>query len=201
MKRSRFFSLLAMALVLSLGVSGCKKTPKNPTPIPGARTGLPTDSRPFPPTTPPPGGGTLPVDDGTSRTPATTASGIATTGLETFEGMATDREVFKANTVYFDFDRSTVRPGEMPKAQDVGNYLKSNPANKLLIEGHCDERGTEEYNRALGERRALALREVLVNLGIGAERIRTSVGARTVRRWRDTTRPRGRRIAGVSSFC
>ena len=45
--------------------------------------------------------------------------------------------------------------------------------NKVLIEGHCDERGTEEYNRALGERRALSVRDRLVELGVGADRIRT----------------------------
>ena len=45
--------------------------------------------------------------------------------------------------------------------------------NKILVEGHCDERGTEEYNRALGERRALSVRDRLVELGVGADRIRT----------------------------
>ncbi|HTV76093.1 MAG TPA: OmpA family protein, partial [Candidatus Baltobacteraceae bacterium] len=51
--------------------------------------------------------------------------------------------------------------------------LKSDPNAKLLIEGHCDERGTEEYNRSLGERRALALREELARNEIDAGRIRT----------------------------
>ena len=51
--------------------------------------------------------------------------------------------------------------------------MKTALPNKLLIEGHCDERGTEEYNRSLGERRALAVREYLVRLGIQASRIRT----------------------------
>jgi peptidoglycan-associated lipoprotein len=87
--------------------------------------------------------------------------------------MDEDREAFRLNTVYFDFDRSTVKPSERSKIEPVADYLRGHAENKLQIEGHCDERGTEEYNRSLGERRALALREYLVNLGISADRIKT----------------------------
>ncbi|MBI4325614.1 MAG: peptidoglycan-associated lipoprotein Pal [Chloroflexi bacterium] len=87
--------------------------------------------------------------------------------------MFPDREVFRQQTVYFDFDRSAVKPGEKSKIEAVAAHLKNETANKVEIEGHCDERGTEEYNRALGERRALAVREYLVNLGIAADRIST----------------------------
>jgi len=99
--------------------------------------------------------------------------GIAAAPLETFEGMQQDPDKFKSETVYFDFDRSTVKPGEVSKVETVAKYLKEVPDDAILVDGHCDERGTEEYNRALGERRALAVREYLVRLGIGAERIRT----------------------------
>ena len=51
----------------------------------------------------------------------------------------------------------------------MAEQLKLKPTDKLLIDGHCDERGTDEYNRALGERRALALREYLVTKGIGGD--------------------------------
>lgn len=84
-----------------------------------------------------------------------------------------DRDFFKLNTVFFDFDRATVRAGERVKVEEVALYLKGDAKVKLLVEGHCDERGTEEYNRALGERRALSLREYLANLGIAADRIHT----------------------------
>ena len=57
--------------------------------------------------------------------------------------------------------------------QSVAQQLQSNPADKLFIEGNCDERGTEEYNRSLGERRALAAREALAGLGIDPMKIRT----------------------------
>jgi peptidoglycan-associated lipoprotein len=55
----------------------------------------------------------------------------------------------------------------------VAKHLKGKPTDLLLIEGHCDERGTEEYNRSLGERRALALRDALGKLGVSGDRIRT----------------------------
>ena len=87
--------------------------------------------------------------------------------------MIADRVHFKSETVYFDFDRSVVKASEKGKVETVANYFKDHPTEKLQIEGHCDERGTEEYNRALGERRALAVREYLVNLGVAADRIFT----------------------------
>jgi peptidoglycan-associated lipoprotein len=79
--------------------------------------------------------------------------------------------------VYFDFDSAKVRPSEVAKIEAVANAQKST-SNKIVVEGHCDERGTPEYNRALGERRAQAVREELVKLGISADRISTvSYGA------------------------
>jgi len=74
--------------------------------------------------------------------------------------------------VLFDYDSARIRPSEESKLQAVAAYVKSNPG-KLVIEGHCDERGTAEYNRALGERRALASRDELVKLGIETGRIST----------------------------
>ena len=83
------------------------------------------------------------------------------------------REKFQADTVYFDFDKSTVKGSEDSKLQDVANYYKGNTTDALIIEGHCDERGTEKYNLSLGDRRALAIREYLVNLGVDSQRIKT----------------------------
>lgn len=87
--------------------------------------------------------------------------------------MNENRDAFKANTVHFDFDRSTVKPNQMAKIEPVADHLRNNPTHAVRVEGHCDERGTEEYNRALGERRALAIREVLVRMGIAPERMET----------------------------
>jgi peptidoglycan-associated lipoprotein len=74
--------------------------------------------------------------------------------------------------VYFDYDSARIRPSEDAKLQAVAAYLKSNPG-KLVVEGHCDERGTAEFNRALGEKRALAAREELVKQGADGSRITT----------------------------
>jgi len=74
--------------------------------------------------------------------------------------------------VLFDYDSARIRPSEDSKLAAVAAYMKSNPG-KLVIEGHCDERGTAEYNRALGERRALAARDELIKLGVDASRMST----------------------------
>ncbi|MEI7728036.1 MAG: OmpA family protein [Verrucomicrobiota bacterium] len=89
------------------------------------------------------------------------------------DGMTADRDAFKADTVYFDFDRAAVRKNEHAHIEAVAKVLKDQPKSKLQIEGHCDEMGTDEYNRALGERRALAIREYLMTLGIEGKRLFT----------------------------
>lgn len=127
---------------------------------------------PFPPpgsTDLPPGGNRPPGGESTGRN----STGISAAERGDFEGMLKDPALFKNNTVLFDFDSSVIKDKQRSKIEAVAAFLKTTTSNKLLIEGHCDERGTEEYNRALGERRALAVREYLVRLGIQASRIRT----------------------------
>lgn len=75
--------------------------------------------------------------------------------------------------VYFDYDSSLVASTERPKVEAVSQYLKSNSATAVIVEGNCDERGSNEYNLALGERRAQAIRDYLASLGIEPERIQT----------------------------
>jgi peptidoglycan-associated lipoprotein len=74
-------------------------------------------------------------------------------------------------TIYFDFDRSDIRPGEAKTLESNAAWLKVNPGYLLLIEGHCDERGTNEYNLALGDRRAKATMNYLAAQGVKADRI------------------------------
>jgi peptidoglycan-associated lipoprotein len=76
-------------------------------------------------------------------------------------------------SVFFAYDSSQVAPAERAKVEAVAQHLKQNPAHAVIIEGHCDERGSREYNLALGERRALAVRSYLSGLGIEADRIQT----------------------------
>lgn len=75
--------------------------------------------------------------------------------------------------VYFDFDSAQINPGERSKVEAVAAYLRDNSGVGVIVEGHCDERGSNEYNLALGERRALAVRAYLVSLGVDAARIQT----------------------------
>jgi peptidoglycan-associated lipoprotein len=75
--------------------------------------------------------------------------------------------------IFFDFDRAIIRADQQTElAADVA-WLKANAAARAVVEGHCDERGTAEYNLGLGERRAKAVRDALMAAGIEAGRIRT----------------------------
>ncbi len=75
--------------------------------------------------------------------------------------------------IHFDFDKSFIREDAKPKLQAVADYMKKNPDAKVQVEGHCDERGTSEYNFALGERRANSAKKYLAGLGVDAARLST----------------------------
>jgi peptidoglycan-associated lipoprotein len=176
MKRSIFVNSVVLGLILSVGGLGCKHGPKTITPITGNQS-QPVNPPPIGPNNQQGGSGTpiMPDRPNQGSTLPITQSGVGQNPqLEDISKRPQDREKFKSYIVYFEFDRSSVKPGEMSKLEAVADGMKKEPlGNDLLIEGHCDERGTEEYNRALGERRALALRESLINLGVPAERMRT----------------------------
>jgi len=78
----------------------------------------------------------------------------------------------KLATVYFDFDRYDLDDADRATLQANAQVMKDNPSMNFLIEGHCDERGTIEYNLALGERRANSVREYLASLGVASSRLR-----------------------------
>jgi peptidoglycan-associated lipoprotein len=80
-------------------------------------------------------------------------------------------EEFKLITVYFDYDKFELTPEGLETMSTNADQLMSNPIKVILIEGHCDERGTEEYNLALGEKRAREVREYLVKYGIDPSRL------------------------------
>lgn len=77
------------------------------------------------------------------------------------------------DTIYFTLDSSSLDDASMNTLKENEKYLKENPAVNIVIEGHCDERGTTEYNLALGQRRALKVKEYYVQLGIAPNRIAT----------------------------
>lgn len=106
----------------------------------------------------------------TTATPAPTAPAGAGVGTQQHFVDA----VGQANTVvYFDTDRYNIDPEDSAKLQRQAQYFSQNPGVSFTIEGHADERGTREYNLALGERRANAAKNFLVSVGIPANRIRT----------------------------
>ena len=78
----------------------------------------------------------------------------------------TEEKPSRFDDVRFDYDKSEVREDGRKTSQAVADYMKKNPKAALLIEGHCDERGTAEYNMALGERRATAVMNYIVSLGV-----------------------------------
>jgi len=75
--------------------------------------------------------------------------------------------------IYFEYNKSNIRPEFQPVLENIAKWLGKRSESQLLVEGHCDERGTDEYNLALGERRALAVRRYLVALGVSADRVHT----------------------------
>jgi len=74
---------------------------------------------------------------------------------------------------YFDLDKADIRSDARAALAKSADFLRNYPQVKVVVEGHCDERGSTEYNLALGDRRAAAVKQYLVSLGIGAERIST----------------------------
>jgi peptidoglycan-associated lipoprotein len=89
-----------------------------------------------------------------------------------------DYSILASSTVYFEFDKSTIPAAERGKLDAVKQWMDSNPGRSLFLAGHADKRGTPEYNRALGERRALAVREYLAGLGVPpANMFTTSYGS------------------------
>jgi peptidoglycan-associated lipoprotein len=95
-------------------------------------------------------------------------------GIDTFyNGMKMDRAALAANTVHFAYDSAVVKKSERSNMEAVAQALSADRSAKLLIEGNCDERGTQEYNRSLGDRRAGAARKELIKMGVSASRIMT----------------------------
>ena len=171
MKRSLVINFVLLGLVLAIGATGCKhRVQKGVTSIPGQKGEKikETDVDKIP--VEPPIGKKVEPEVPIVK-PGTLDPELPNADL--LFGMVPDVGKFKANTAYFDYDRAVVKASERVKIEEVAVYLKGASDHKLLIDGHCDERGTEEYNRSLGEKRALALREYLVKLGIAGDRVYT----------------------------
>ncbi len=121
---------------------------------------------------------TMPEEDATmdssgdsSETTSAAADTDAPVGI--MPGSEADLVVNVGARVYFDFDRFDLNDVSRSTLERQAAWLSANPGVRVAIEGHCDERGTREYNLALGERRANAAKDYLVALGVSPDRIRT----------------------------
>jgi peptidoglycan-associated lipoprotein len=160
---------LALALATTLATTGCKHAPGKITPLPGPQPAAVTDFNPNPITLP----NTNPINP--EANPNFTPGPIPQNGNpdDFIDGYKKDPAALAADTIHFAFDSAAIKKSEDASIAAVASALSANANDKLLIEGNCDERGTDEYNRALGERRALAAREALAKAGISPDRIRT----------------------------
>jgi len=94
-------------------------------------------------------------------------------GTKVTPGSQEDLVVNVGDRVFFDFDKFNLKPDARKTLEKQAAWLKANPAVRISIEGHADERGTREYNLALGERRANAAKDYLISLGINPGRVKT----------------------------
>ncbi|MDB6169197.1 MAG: OmpA/MotB domain protein [Verrucomicrobia bacterium] len=146
-----------LCLVLASAVfvlAGCKKKPVRPDP----------SSTVLGPT----GGGTVnPETVNPALDP--TAQGLT----QRTDGVFEDDQMIKGllKPVYFDFDKSNVKESERARIKEAKDYLEKNPQHRILFEGHCDWRGTDEYNLSLGDRRATAAKKYLISLGVAADKV------------------------------
>jgi peptidoglycan-associated lipoprotein len=148
--------LIVLALAAAVTFTACgKKTPPAPPPPPPPV--VPEAPPPAPP--PPPKPEVAPVVDEYARLRAMSAEDIERSGL--------------LAEVYFDFDKSDIREADRAALSKNADALKRFDFLRVTVEGHCDERGTVEYNLALGERRARAAYDYLVSLGVPADRLKT----------------------------
>lgn len=89
------------------------------------------------------------------------------------QAQALAREEFQSSDLYFDYDSSTIMESEVPELERKAEWLRNNPDASVTIEGHCDSRGTTEYNIALGDRRAARVKAFLMELGISEQQLST----------------------------
>jgi peptidoglycan-associated lipoprotein len=165
--------LLAVAVLIgSLTLYGCPKRPEvmqaAPAPAGPAAASVPAPqaAQPSPRTAETPVTRPAPPAE-TPVQPRPAAPAAAAPAAQPAPGPSPLKDVF------FDYDKSSIRDDQKAALNDNVGWLKGNTSAKVLLEGHCDERGTAEYNLGLGERRAKAVKDYLIAAGIAADRIST----------------------------
>jgi len=154
MSQRKAILVLLLAVGLMFGVSGCKTKEIETAPPPVERAVVPAPEPEVVEVEPPPVD--KPID--ITPAPAPTIDQLNMAG--------------HLKTVYFDFDKYELSESTRATLRQNADWLRTNPGHDIVIEGHCDERGSIEYNLALGERRANATREFLGSLGAGDTNVR-----------------------------
>jgi peptidoglycan-associated lipoprotein len=152
-------------LIGSLALLGCPKRPE----VAQGSSGTIGPGAAVTPSTPPPAA----AGPQTGETPVTRPSAPAETPVQPAPPAAAVPGASPLKDAFFDFDRSAIRDDQKAALTEDVTWLKANARVKITVEGHCDERGTAEYNLGLGERRAKAVKDYLVAAGIAADRIAT----------------------------
>jgi len=151
----KFFLVVLCAAAVAL--TGCTKKPTRPDPsatMMGGGTGAAGNSG-------------LVTQDLSNPAPGT---GLVEKG----DGFGVDNtKRGELESVYFSFDNSDIKQAERVKLEAAKEYLAKNPQYRLILEGHCDWRGTAEYNLSLGDRRAAAVKNYLLKLGVAADKLET----------------------------
>jgi peptidoglycan-associated lipoprotein len=144
----------------ALVLAGCSKKPLRPDP---SMTQL----------GPTPGGGSSSMAGGVGDANFNSTAPELTARGEGFDANNQNRDLLKTSTVYFDLNEHVIKPAEREKLKAAKEYLDKNPAHRLLLEGHCDWRGTEEYNLSLGDRRANSVKRYLQSIGVAPDKMDT----------------------------
>ena len=154
--RSRAFRVPVLVLACLTLATACKSKPTSEAPV----TEPPVFEKPKP---------AEPVDDSGFKDAAPVQEPVRETAASLADRLNAQRIL---KPIYFEFDKYDLRPDAIGTLTDGAARIKENASLKIRIEGHCDERGTVEYNLALGEKRARAARDYLVSLGVPAARLR-----------------------------
>jgi peptidoglycan-associated lipoprotein len=152
----RMAGLLTVAIVISVGAAACAKKPALPAPAPPPPPPAAPAAPPAPPPPPAPPAAPAPA-------PLSEEEIFRKTPLSELQKNLSD--------VFFELDESSISDQARAVLQKNAEWMKRWPSTKITIEGHCDERGSAEYNLALGDRRAAAVRDYLASLGVGPDRM------------------------------
>ena len=151
----RFVCLASLFVAIALAATGCHK--KVPAPAPAPPPPAPVTPPPPPPPPPPPAPAPAPPRQPTEE--------------EIFARKSLDELTRELSDVYFDFNESTIRDDARAPLQKDADWLKRWTSTQVTLEGHCDSRGSAQYNLALGSRRATAVKDYLSSLGVPASRM------------------------------